>query len=208
MNKSLCFVASGLVSTLAMLIAAEPSRAQGLMPMRTQSQMFTPGSTTAMPFSPYRLPSQYAMPYSDMSTQYPYGAYLTSNRRRYGGDDGTGYGNDGKEKEKEQKKELPHRTGELRAAPPDAGAIKIALPEESAKVSMDGEVVSSAGLTRYFVTPCLDNGKKTSYEIKIEWTQNGERRTKEQKVNVAAGKIAVVDFTKGDKTTVTRKSSN
>ncbi len=205
MNKSLCFVASGLVSTLAMLIAAEPSRAQGLMPMRTPAQMFTPGSTAATPSSPNRLPSPYARSYSDTSTQYPYGAYLSSNRRRNGRDDDTGYGNDGKEKEKEQKKELPHRTGELRAAPPDAGAIKIVLPEESAKVSMDGECVSCAGLTRYFVTPCLDNGKKTSYDIKIEWKQNGELRTKEQKVNVVPGKIAVVDFTKSDKSSVTRK---
>ena len=204
MNKSFCFVASGLISTFALLIAAEPSQAQ-LMPMRTPTQMLTPGSTAATPFSQYRLPSQYATPYSDMSTQSPYGAYLSSNRRRNGRDDDPGYGNDGKEKDKEQKKELPHRTGELRAAPPDAGAIKIVLPEESAKVSMDGECVSCAGLTRYFVTPCLDNGKKTSYDIKIEWKQNGELRTKEQKVNVAPGKIAVVDFTKSDKSSVTRK---
>jgi uncharacterized protein (TIGR03000 family) len=165
----------------------------------------------ASAFSPFRIPPQYAMPYSDMSMQSLYSASMTTqpmtNPAGYGsGNDLGGYGGKAGYAGRE-KKELPHRTGELRAAPPDAGALQIALPNESAKVWMDGEAVSSAGLTRYFVTPNLDIGKEATYDIKIEWTQNGESRTQERKVTVAAGKIAVVDFTKKDNSSVTRKSS-
>ncbi|MFL5240804.1 MAG: TIGR03000 domain-containing protein [Gemmataceae bacterium] len=142
--------------------------------------------------------------------QSPYAASMTTqpNAAGYGSaNDLSGYGGKAGYAGRE-KKELPHRTGELRAAPPDAGALQIALPNPSTKVWMDGEPVSSSGLTRYFVTPNLDQGKEATYDIKIEWTQNGESRTQERKVTVAAGKIAVVDFTKKDNSSsVTRKSS-
>jgi uncharacterized protein (TIGR03000 family) len=92
-------------------------------------------------------------------------------------------------------KELPHRTGEVRSAPPDAAVIKIDLPDDSARVRIDGQAVTSAGKTRYFVTPELNKGKEYSYGIKIQWTKNGEQVTQERNITVEAGKIAKVNFT-------------
>jgi uncharacterized protein (TIGR03000 family) len=92
-------------------------------------------------------------------------------------------------------KELPHRTGVVRSAPPDAAVIKIDLPDDSARVRIDGQDVTSAGKTRYFVTPELNKGKEYSYAIKIQWTKNGEQVTQERNINVEAGKIAKVNFT-------------
>ena len=91
--------------------------------------------------------------------------------------------------------ELPHRTGEVRSAPPDAAVIKIDLPDDSALVRINGQAVTSAGKTRYFVTPELNKGKEYSYAIKVQWTKNGEQVTEERKITVEAGKIAKVNFT-------------
>jgi uncharacterized protein (TIGR03000 family) len=92
-------------------------------------------------------------------------------------------------------KELPHRTGEVRSAPPDAAVIKITLPNDSARVRIDGQAVTSAGKTRYFVTPELNKGKEYPYAIKVQWTKNGEQVTQERKITVVAGKIAEANFT-------------
>ena len=92
-------------------------------------------------------------------------------------------------------KELPHRSGEVRSAPPDAAVIKIDLPDDSARVQIDGQAVTSAGKTRYFVTPELNKGKEYPYAIKVQWTKNGEQDTQERNITVEAGKIAQVNFT-------------
>jgi uncharacterized protein (TIGR03000 family) len=92
-------------------------------------------------------------------------------------------------------KELPHRTGEVRSAPPDAAVIKIDLPDDSARVRIDEQEVTSAGKTRYFVTPELNKGKEYPYAIKIQWAKKGEQVTQERKITVEAGKIAEVNFT-------------
>jgi uncharacterized protein (TIGR03000 family) len=93
------------------------------------------------------------------------------------------------------KKELPHRTGEIRSAPADAAVIKIDLPDASARVGFDGQAVTSAGKVRYFVTPELKKGKEYHYAIQIQWTKNGEQMTSERKITVETGKIAEVNFT-------------
>jgi len=92
-------------------------------------------------------------------------------------------------------KEPPHRTGEVRSAPPDAAVIKITLPDDSARIRIDDQAVTSAGKTRYFVTPELNKGKDYPYAIKVQWTKNGKQVTEERKINVEAGKIANVNFT-------------
>jgi len=91
-------------------------------------------------------------------------------------------------------KELPHRSGEVRSAPPDAAVIKIDLPDDSARVQIDGQAVTSAGKTRYFVTPELNKGKEYPYAIKVQWTKNEEQVTVERKITVEAGKISKLNF--------------
>lgn len=93
-------------------------------------------------------------------------------------------------------KETPHRTGSLKAAPPDAGVLKIGVPDQRALVWLDGVEVSSAGLTRYYVTPELEKGKEVTYAVKIQWEKDGAAHTQERQVPVTAGRISEVDFTR------------
>src|SRR5260370_21018979 len=97
--------------------------------------------------------------------------------------------------EKAVEKELPHRTGAVRSAPPDAAVIKIDLPDDSARVRIDDQAVTSAGKTRYFVTPELNKGKEYPYAIKVQWTKNGKQVTEERKITVEAGNNADVEIT-------------
>jgi uncharacterized protein (TIGR03000 family) len=92
------------------------------------------------------------------------------------------------------KTELPHRSGEVRSAPPDAAVIRIDLPEDSGRVWIDGQAVAGAGICRYFVTPYLNKGKEYPYAIKVQWTKNEEQVTVERKITVEAGKISKLNF--------------
>jgi uncharacterized protein (TIGR03000 family) len=177
---------------LAVLIAAAPSSAQ----MMGMGSMMRMTGQSSMRFGQSGRNAPMAMPnYQGGSPMYPMqnsqyqGAYspsLTTSPDYYANYAGT---------DKGPKKELPHRTGSLRSAPPDAGVIKINVPDESAHVMLDGEVVTSAGATRYFVTPCLPKGKEFNYEVKVVWTKNGQWQSQEKKIQVVAGRIAEVDFT-------------
>jgi uncharacterized protein (TIGR03000 family) len=195
MNRFFHVVTLGVSSFLAVLIAAETGSAQmmgmgsmmrmtGQMGMRGQSgrnaPMTMPNNQGQYPMNPMQN-SQYQGAYSPSLTTSPdYPSNLTGN---YAGTD------------KGPKKELPHRTGSLRSAPPDAAVIKVYVPDESAHIMLDGEVVASAGATRYFVTPNLPLGKEFDYAVKVEWTKNGQSQSQEKKIHVVAGKIAEVDFT-------------
>jgi uncharacterized protein (TIGR03000 family) len=91
--------------------------------------------------------------------------------------------------------ELPHPTGGAAVAPPDAGLIRLRLPDKFAEVSFNGQSISSVGRTRAYVTPQLLAGQTYRYLIVATWGQEGQQTTKEQTVEVARGQISAVDFT-------------
>jgi len=90
---------------------------------------------------------------------------------------------------------VPHPTGQLRSAPPDAGVIELRIPDSFGTVMFDGVKTSSIGTTRYYVTPALTGGKPQSYTISATWNQNGQPTSGTKTVQVSAGHFSVVDFT-------------
>jgi uncharacterized protein (TIGR03000 family) len=82
-------------------------------------------------------------------------------------------------------------------APPDAGLIRLQVPDQFAVVSFDGQQTSSVGTTRTYVTPLLEAGKTYHYKVTASWGQAGQQVTQEKTVDVARGQISTVDFTAG-----------
>ncbi|HEV3238453.1 MAG TPA: TIGR03000 domain-containing protein [Gemmataceae bacterium] len=198
MIKLFHVVTLGLSGLLGLLIAAEPASAQ-MMASPSMMRMF---GQSGMRFDqsvrngPMTIPNQFGQTpmFPMQGSQYPMGASYSPSLTTspgYGRNETANY----EKKDKGPKKEAPHRTGSLRSAPPDAGVIKINVPDETARILLDGEVVTSAGPVRYFVTPELPKGKDFEYEVKVLWTKNGKAQSKDQKIKVEAGKIAEVDFT-------------
>lgn len=89
---------------------------------------------------------------------------------------------------------VPHPTGQLRAAPPNAGVIQVRLPDEFGTVLFDGQKSSSVGTTRYYVTPELAGGKDHTYDISATFNRNGESVTENRQIAVAPGRTTIVDF--------------
>jgi uncharacterized protein (TIGR03000 family) len=199
MNKVLHVVTVTVSSLLAVLIAAEPGSAQ-MMGMGSMMRMTGQGGMRfgqSVRNGPMTMPnyqgqsSMNTMQNSPYQVGTSYSPSLTTSPIHLGDQPANYYAG----AEKGPKKEPPHRTGSLRSAPPDAAVIKIDVPDETASVTLDGEVVTSAGRTRYFVTPNLPKGKDFEYEVKVQWEKDGQSQSKERKIHVLAGKIAEVDFT-------------
>jgi len=80
---------------------------------------------------------------------------------------------------------------------PSAGTalITVRLPAD-AKLMVDDMPTNETGPVRQFVTPGqLEPGKPYHYNLKAEWTENGQPVTRERKVDFRAGSQAMVDFT-------------
>ncbi len=76
------------------------------------------------------------------------------------------------------------------------GVVAVKVPSAYAQVWFNGQLTNATGVTRVFQTPDLPSGKAFSYTVRADWTQGGEPVSRERTVTVAAGKTAVVDFTK------------
>ncbi len=86
--------------------------------------------------------------------------------------------------------------GEQRQPPANAAVVQVRVPDPYAGVLFDGAKSSTLGDTRWYVTPALEKGKGYTYEITATWTRNGQPVTEKRKVEVAAGKTTIVDFTR------------
>jgi uncharacterized protein (TIGR03000 family) len=83
----------------------------------------------------------------------------------------------------------------VKVPPPNAGLIRVQLPDAFATVMFDGQKVSSTGTTRNFVTPELTDGQSASYLVTMVVHRDGQQTLKQRQVNVTAGTTTVVDFT-------------
>jgi uncharacterized protein (TIGR03000 family) len=95
-----------------------------------------------------------------------------------------------------QQAELPHPAGDVKVAPADAAVIRLRVPRRFAAVSFNGQSVSSIGTTRTYVTPKLEGGKSSSYEIKVTWSTGNGQKTMEKVVAARPGQISTADFTR------------
>jgi len=119
--------------------------------------------------------------YYDPYAYYPYADYRTR-QSFYSGQDGGAAA------------ELPHPTGAA-VAPPDAGHIRLLVPDRFASVSFDGRVVSSVGTTRDYETPRLEPGPTYRYMVRVSWARGGHQTIQERAVEIARGGSVTVDFT-------------
>jgi uncharacterized protein (TIGR03000 family) len=71
--------------------------------------------------------------------------------------------------------------------------ISVVVPE-NARVFIDGDPTNQTGPQRFFTTPALTPGKTSYYNFKVEWNENGRRRTETRKVPVRANEVSRVYF--------------
>jgi len=74
--------------------------------------------------------------------------------------------------------------------------IRVILPAVDTEVAFEGVSVGVAGRDRTFDTPELEPGKWYTYVITATWTLEGKKMTEQRKVDVRAGQVSVVDFTR------------
>jgi uncharacterized protein (TIGR03000 family) len=85
------------------------------------------------------------------------------------------------------------------ALPPpqeNTAVIGVTLPTPTANVWFDGHKTASGGWTRTFHTTPLEPGKSYRYTVRAEWDEGGQRRNAERTVEVTAGQVSRVDFSK------------
>jgi uncharacterized protein (TIGR03000 family) len=85
---------------------------------------------------------------------------------------------------------------------PNAVSINIRVPAD-AKVWFDGQSTRQQGTIRQFVSPPLPQGQDYTYDIKAEWTENGQTVDKTRTVTVQAGDRLTLDMLQGDHGTPT-----
>jgi uncharacterized protein (TIGR03000 family) len=82
------------------------------------------------------------------------------------------------------------------AAPADRAVIQVVVPDAAAEVWFANYRTNSSGRVRSFTSPELVPGKGYHYTVKVTWRQGGRVLSEERKVEVAAGRVSVVDFTR------------
>jgi len=92
--------------------------------------------------------------------------------------------------------------------PADNALITVRLPAD-AKLMVDDMPTNETGPVRQYVIPgTLEKGKTYHYNLKAEWTENGQPVTRDRKVDFQAGGQVVVDFIQNrDQTTQPRTTT-
>jgi uncharacterized protein (TIGR03000 family) len=83
------------------------------------------------------------------------------------------------------------------AADPNAARIEVRVPE-NAQLWFEGEKTSQTGRERFFVSPPLTPGKNYTYDVKVQWQENGRDVTKTKQIRVRAGGSQTVEFGRTD----------
>ena len=74
------------------------------------------------------------------------------------------------------------------------GRIRISVPTEDAKVWVEGQLMSSTGKVRKFVSPPLSQGIVYEYDIEVRWTQQGQTRNQTRSVTIRSGDLLSVNL--------------
>jgi len=84
--------------------------------------------------------------------------------------------------------------------------VTIALPAD-AKLFAQGQLTALTSARREFVTPTLNVGEDYQYDLRIEYTRDGQTRRDSKTVLVRAGQTVAVDFSEVPATKMERISS-
>jgi uncharacterized protein (TIGR03000 family) len=77
----------------------------------------------------------------------------------------------------------------------NAMTIEMHLPD-SARVWVEGKLMSQTGPERVFESPTLTPGTDYSYDIRVQWNENGKSVERQRKVTVRAGDQIYLTFGK------------
>lgn len=84
-----------------------------------------------------------------------------------------------------------------RVPTPDAPAgtvlLNVRVPQ-AAQIWIEGDKTQQTGQFRQFVSPPLEQGKTFSYQVKAEWTENGQKIVRNRKIMVHAGEAVDIDL--------------
>lgn len=83
------------------------------------------------------------------------------------------------------------------AAPEQAGSRVVAnfrMPTADAQLFVEGQKMDGQGVTRQFVSPTLDADGSFTYHFEARWSQDGQERKQDKKVQVHPGDRITVDF--------------
>lgn len=91
--------------------------------------------------------------------------------------------------------------GSVTVVPPpqalsDRAKITVKIPD-GATLFVDAKKNSRTDAVREFTTPALKKGELYTYQLRIEWSRNGQQESEERKVQFMAGEMHTVDFTLG-----------
>jgi uncharacterized protein (TIGR03000 family) len=84
-----------------------------------------------------------------------------------------------------------------KAKPADKGRetkIRVFLPTEEAKVWFDDKLTTQTGKKRTFSCHALEVGKRYTYRVVAQWTENGREVNHETKITFRGGEDVAVDF--------------
>ena len=99
-----------------------------------------------------------------------------------------------KDKEKlEKPKSKNDKKEDLQSAAPAPATMVVTLPAD-ARLSVQGEAISSASTSRVLVSPNLERGKAFVYTIQAEIVRDGWWMTQSQQVTVRGGETTYVPF--------------
>jgi uncharacterized protein (TIGR03000 family) len=79
-------------------------------------------------------------------------------------------------------------------APGNAARIRLIVPAD-AQVWFGDMATRQTGAVRNFESPALTFGKSYTYDVKVQWTENGKEMTRRRAVGVSANSSVTVDFT-------------
>lgn len=65
--------------------------------------------------------------------------------------------------------------------------LTIQVPAANAKVWLDGTLMTQTGLIREFITPTLNPKSEYTFQIRVEWQDDGGKQSRTRKVNLTAG---------------------
>jgi len=90
----------------------------------------------------------------------------------------------------------PTVSGPLPSPAPGTAIIRIRVPDAQATVRFDGIDTVTSGTDRWFTTPRLPDGTTYRSTVDASWASGEVRVRLEREVQVRAGEVRVVDFTR------------
>ena len=76
----------------------------------------------------------------------------------------------------------------------DRAFVRISVPDANAKIFVEGQDMNDNGNLRTYRSPPLKDDRNYSYEIRTEWTENGQARKETRKFPVHPGDHVMIAF--------------